>query len=151
MKKLLTIKKNFIMALIMGFMVFTSTSQAQNISKEQVIGEWKFVEVTIISPKAGYVPAFAKKEISLTKMCMANYNFNQDGSMVLSEKYMESNGVNSAGWELEGSTINITYNFNEDTPGHTNKSETLPWSILSVSKETLIIDLMGMFKVNLKR
>jgi len=133
------------------FMCLGLSTQAQHAEKEQIMGEWKFVEITLKSPKTGYVPAFQDKEIGFMRICMANYNFNQDGSMSLSERYMKNNGANSASWVLEGETINITYNFNEDTPGHTNKSETLPWTIVSVSEDTLTIDLMGLFTVKLEK
>jgi hypothetical protein len=149
MKKILIINKELVLALLFSFVLFNLKTNAQDISKEQIIGEWKFVEVTLVSPKVGYIATLAKKEIAIMKVSMANYKFIEDGSIILPEKFLTKNGVRSGSWKLDGSIINITYFFKEGAEGHTNSSEVLPWSIISISEETLIIDLMGAFKVKL--
>jgi hypothetical protein len=141
MKKLM---KGMSVTLLIGFMMYTTATKAQNISKDEIIGEWKFVEISLVSPKAGHVLPMGLQEMNQMKMAMANYNFNQDGTIAFSEEYLKNNNYESASWKLDGSSIFITYKITDGSIG-------FKWNVASVSKEELVLDWMRVLKIKLTK
>jgi len=131
------------------------TTNAQNIS-DQLLGNWRFVDVTLISPKKGYIPTMKEQEINLLKLSMANYWFKKDYTIVLDAKYMERTGITEATWELdpESKTIMITYVFSEDSElnkGNSSNKSPLPWTIDEITDEKLVLNLMDMYVVSFEK
>ena len=143
----------FISILFLSVVANNSTLQAQN-NKEQIIGDWEFNAITLVSPKTGHLITLEEQEINIMKLCVANYGFKTDGSIVLNEKYMTGLGITKATWKLNSdiTEIEITYHFSEDSSinkGNTNNYEKFPWKIDAVSDQELTINLWDMFIVKL--
>ena len=122
--------------------------------KTQLNKEWEFHEITLRTPKDGYLMHIADQETNLMKLFIANYKFNKDGSIILSSKYIEKIGIKKADWELdESGKLVITYFFTEDSKaneGNTNNYEKFKYDIETISDEELTINMQDMFIINLK-
>ncbi len=122
--------------------------------KTQILGEWEFHEITLRTPKDGYLIHIAEQETKLIELSIVNYTFNTDGSVTFPVKYVESLGIKEGKWIItESGELAITYYFNDDSEfnaGNTNKSETFTYKV-SISDEELTIDMQGIFITNLKR
>ena len=122
------------------------TAFAQKITNSKIIGKWQFTQMALVSPKEGFIPTLGEKEAGLMRICMANYTFNEDGSIVLSDEYITKTGVNKATWKLNADQtgIDITYYFTIDAslyPANKNSTETFPWKIESVTNTDLSLKL----------
>ncbi len=143
-------------------LLLTSTVFAQSVSKtikkeKQVtnpfIGVWEFHEITIRTPKDGYLMRISEREIDLMNLIIANYIFHEDGSIILDPKYMEKQGVKKATWAKDDSTsITITYFWTAEkqkAKGYTNDYEKITYTIQVVPNQKLSLNLQDMFIVNL--
>ena len=147
--------KNRSVLFILFQLIFVAT-YAQKIASAKLIGKWQFAQAAIVSPKVGYIPTFKEKETGLMRICMANYTFNADGSIGLSDEYMTKTGITKASWKLnnEQTGLDITYHFTIDEalyPTNRNSTETLPWKIESVTASDLSLSLLGMFVIKFKK
>ena len=153
--------KKLIFTIAASLLIITSTFAQNPITetgnkdiKTQLKREWEFHELTIRTPKDGYLMHIADQEINLMKLFIANYTFNKDGSITLSPKYNETIGVKEAKWEIdEYNRLVITYFFTEDSKanaGNTNNSEKFKYKIDTISDKELTINMQDMFIVNLK-
>ncbi|MFT6922105.1 MAG: hypothetical protein ACJA1C_001107 [Crocinitomicaceae bacterium] len=122
--------------------------------KTQLLGEWEFHQITIRTPKDGYLLHIAEQEMNLIKLSIANYSFNVEGSVKFPPEYIELLGLKEAKWNTTDSKeLAITYYFNEDSEfnaGNTNTSETFTYEVIEISNKELTIDMQGMFIINLK-
>lgn len=80
------ITKLVAVAFLFTFSFGLSTVQAQNPKKvavktdvkTQILGEWKFHEITLRTPKDGFLVHIAEQEVNIIKLLIANYTFNKD-------------------------------------------------------------------------
>lgn len=121
--------------------------------KTQLIQAWKFHEITLRTPKDGYLFRMADKEVGMINLLVANYTFNTDGSIVLDPKYIEKQGVKEAKWEMNAAgNLVITYFWTPEKQkeaGFTNNYEKMEYKIDVISDKELTISIMDMFVVNL--
>ena len=144
-------------SLLIIISTFAQSSTAESGNKDiktQLNKEWEFHELTVRTPKDGYLIHIADQEINLMKLFIANYTFNKDGSITLSPKYIETIGIKEAKWEIdEYSRLVVTYFFTEDSKanaGNTNNYEKFKYKIDTISDKELTINMQDMFIVNLK-
>lgn len=142
--------------LFVALQLMFAVTFAQKITSAKIVGKWQFTQMAIVSPKEGFIPTLGEKEAGLMRICMANYTFNADGSVVLSEDYITKTGVNKATWKLSADQtgVDITYNFTIDAvlyPANKNSTETFPWKVESVSNTDLSLKLHRMFVVKFKK
>jgi len=136
--------------------LFIAATFAQKVTSAKIVGKWQFAQMALVSPKAGFIPTLGEKEAGLMRICMANYTFNEDGSIVLTEEYITKTGITKATWKLNADQtgIDITYFFTIDAelyPSNKNASETFPWKAESVTATDLTLMLHRMFMVKLKK
>src|SRR5690554_1600510 len=121
--------------------------------KKQLLQDWKFRYITLVTPKDGYLMHIADQEVHLVKVLIANYSFNVDGSITLDPTYIEKQGVQSAKWEvMDTENIVITYYWTakkQEKEGLTNDYEKLEYKIDVISKDQLILNWNDMFIVKL--
>lgn len=145
--------------------ISTSTSKAQTSPKvtavkaeesdvkTQLIQTWKFHEITLRTPKDGYLMRVADKEVGMINLLVANYTFNTDGTITLDEKYIEKQGVKEAKWELNTSgNLVITYYWTPEkqkAAGFTNNYEKMEYTIDRISDKELSLNMSDIFIVNL--
>ncbi|MBK6520829.1 MAG: hypothetical protein KBG47_01965 [Bacteroidia bacterium] len=147
--------KNRSLLFVVLQLMFVATF-AQKITNAKIVGKWQFTQMALVSPKQGFIPTLGEKEAGLMRICMANYTFNEDGSVVLSEEYITKTGVNKTTWKLNADQtgIDITYYFTIDPvqyPANKNEKETFPWKIESVTATDLSLIMHRMFMVKLKK
>lgn len=123
--------------------------------KAQLLGKWAFHEITLRTPKDGYLLHIAKQELNIIKLLIANYTFNKGGSIVLDPKYIEKQGVKKASWKLgDDGKLTITYFWTPEKmkefeiPESENKVE-LDYKINIVQGKELNLNMQDMFLVNL--
>lgn len=129
---------------------FCSEVNAQKLNNAKILGKWQFVQITLVSPKQGYIPSFETQEANLMRMSMTNYTFNEDGSALLTEEYTKKTGITKATWKLNADQtgLDITYQFSEESG---KKDETLPWKVETVTATDLSLKLQKMFIVRFKK
>ena len=129
-----------------------STTVKQNV-KSQLIGEWKFHEITLITPKDGYLMRISERETAMMNLLVANYTFNEDGSITLDPKYMEKQGVKSARWKIDDANVlSVTFFWTaekQQKAGYTNDYEKIDFKVKISSTKKLRLNLQDMFIVNL--
>lgn len=125
--------------------------------KFQLLGEWKFHEITLRASKDGYLPHIAAQETNIIKLLIANYTFNKDGSITLDLKYIEKQGVKEASWKLgEDGKLTITYFWTAEKmkensiPANENSVE-LAYKLSITPNKELTLNMHDMFIVNLIR
>lgn len=125
--------------------------------KTQILGEWKFHEITLRTPKDGFLMHIADQEVNIIKLLIANYTFNKGGSITLDPKYIEKQGVKEANWKLSDSgKLTITYFWTaekmkkNDIPASENKVE-LDYKVILTPGKELTLSMHDMFIVNLIR
>jgi len=123
--------------------------------KTQLIGEWRFHEITLRTPKDGYLIHIAAQETNIIKLMIANYTFNIDGSIALDPKYIEKQGVKEAKWNLSDSgKLTIVYFWTPEKmkefglPESQNKEE-LDYKVNLIPGKELTLNMSDMFIVNL--
>jgi len=128
------------------------TAMKQNL-KSQLIGEWKFHQITLITPKDGYLMRISERETAMMNLLVANYTFNENGSITLDSKYMEKQGVKSARWKMDDLNIlSITFFWTAEKQkkeGYTNDYEKIEFKVKISSMKELRLNLQDMFIVNL--
>ncbi len=123
--------------------------------KAQLLGEWVFHEITLRTPRDGYLLHIAKQELNIIKLLIANYTFNKDGSITLDSKYIEKQGVKKASWKLsDDGKLTITYFWTLEKmkefeiPESENKVE-LDYKVNIIQGKELTLSMRDMFIVNL--
>ena len=141
-------KNSLILFVMLQF--FCSEVNAQKLSNSKVLGKWQFAQITLVSPKQGYIPSFETQETNLMRLSMANYTFNEDGSVVLAEEYTKKTGIVKATWKLNADQtgLDITYYFSEESA---KNPETLPWKVENVTATDLSLKLQKIFVVKFKK
>lgn len=121
--------------------------------KSQLIKDWRFHEITLRTPKDGYLFKVSDKEVAMVNLLIANYTFNEDESITLDPNYMEKQGVKSAKWEINSSgNLEITYYWTAEKQklsGYTNDYEKLEYKIDKISEQELLLNMSEMFIINL--
>lgn len=132
--------------------VSKKTEEKQNV-KSQLIGEWKFHEITLVTPKDGYLIRISERETAMMNLLVANYTFNENGSIALDSKYKEKQGVKSASWKMdELNTLTITFFWTvekQKKADYTNDYEKIEFNVKISSTKKLSLNLQDMFFVNL--
>ena len=125
--------------------------------KTQLLGEWKFHEITLRTPKDGFLVHIAAQETNIIKLLIANYTFNKDGSITLDPKYIEKQGVKDASWQLsDEGKLTITYFWTsekmkaEGISENENKVE-MDYKVSITPNKELTLNWQDMFIVNLIR
>jgi len=125
--------------------------------KTQLLGAWKFHEITIRTPKDGYLVHIAAQETNIIKLLIANYTFNNDGSITLDPKYIEKQGVKEAKWKFSDTgKLTITYFWSpekmkeNDIPASESKVE-MDYKVTITPGEELTLNWQGVFIINLKK
>jgi hypothetical protein len=130
----------------------TQTSLKKDV-KSQLLKPWKFHEISLRTPKDGYLMHIAEQELGLLHLFIANYTFNMDGSISLDPKYIEKQGVKSAKWEITDSgKLAITYYWTPEKQkegGYSNDFEKIEYKIDVISDKELTLNMSDMFIVNL--
>ena len=118
-----------------------------------LLQDWKFHEITIRTPKDGYLMRFSDREVTMVNWLVTNYSFNKDGSITLDSRYMQDQGVKEAKWKmLDSLNMEITYFWTvekQKTAGYTNGYEKLDYRIDIISEKVLSLNMQNMFIVNL--
>jgi hypothetical protein len=121
--------------------------------KTQLIQIWKFHEITVRTPKDGFLMSVADKEVGMINLLVANYTFNKDGSITLDPRYIEKQGVKEARWKLNDSgNLVISYFWSPEKQkeaGFTNSYEEMEYKIDVISDKELSLNMSDMFIVNL--
>jgi 23S rRNA A2030 N6-methylase RlmJ len=93
------------------------------------------------------------KEIAMMNLLVANYAFNEDGSIAIDPKYKEKQGIKEVKWEMkDAENIVITYYWTtekQETQNFTNDYEKLEYKIDVISEKELTLNMSDMFIVNL--
>lgn len=141
-------RNTFILLLMLR--VFCSEVNAQKLSNAKIVGKWQFSQITLMSPKQGYIPSFEAQETNLMRLSMANYAFNEDGSVALAEEYTKKTGITKATWKVNADQtgLDITYHFSEESA---KNPETLPWKVENVTATDLSLKLQKMIVVKFKK
>ena len=150
-------KKTTKVATILLFTFLFSSALAQSPKtagvKTQLFQIWKFHEITVRTPKDGFLMRVADKEVGMINLLVANYTFNKDGSITLDPKYMEKQGVKEARWELNDSeNLVISYFWTPEKQkedGLTNNYEKMEYKIDIISDKELSLNMSDMFIVKL--
>jgi len=151
-----------LMTTILLSLAFIGFSQSKTKSIEisakvqtSIVGEWEFHEITMRTPRDGYLIHIAEQEINIMHLLVCNYTFNSDGSIVLDPKYMEKQRVEKAEWKLtDTGDLAITYFWNEEKIKKdklSSSSETMEYTITITASKELSLNLQDMFIVNLVR
>ncbi len=133
------------------------SSPIKDETKPQILGTWKFHEITIRTPKDGYLVHIAAQETNIIKLLIANYTFNNDGSITLDPKYIEKQGVKEAKWKFSDTgKLTITYFWSpekmkeNDIPASESKVE-MDYKVTITPGEELTLNWQGVFIINLKK
>ncbi len=133
----------------------TKSVGVSQIVQTSIVGEWEFHEITMRTPRDGYLIHIAEQEINIMHLLVCNYTFNSDGSIVLDPKYMEKQRVEKADWKLtDTGNLAITYFWNEEKIKKdklSSSSETMEYTITITASKELSLNLQDMFIVNLVR
>ena len=121
--------------------------------KDSLINEWKFHEITLRTPKDGYLIRLSKKTVDIMELMVVNYKLNSDGSVTLDADYMEKQGIKEAKWELsDNNALVISYFWTpekQETAGFTNSYEKIEFKIDKISDKELVLSLYDMVIVTL--
>lgn len=118
-----------------------------------LLQDWKFHEITIRTPKDGYLMRFSERETAMVNWLVANYTFKKDGGVILDKSYVKEQGVRAAKWRMTASGhLEIIYYWTEEkqkTEGLTNDYEKLEFKINFTSEKELTLNIGDMFIVEL--